>query len=255
MLMDLLRGLLNLTKKIDTKILPSQGLFYRDDFEISIKRADIEDIIEYEHNYIKDNVGVVISKLKQLVEKNIKISKGYTFSDIKSIDIIFLFFEIVKFTKGESIKLQYFDDEKGINDIIEFNPKHFNYFIINNELMKHYDNKNKEFIVNGYRYSLPSIGLENCLTKFLISKSNKPDSAKFNNYSYNFTFFSGDKNKLTFNQIENLIQIFNFDMEPEEKKKVRDIVKMFQPIQTYSLRKDGRVIDINSKIDLEKIWK
>jgi hypothetical protein len=74
MLMDLLRGLLNLTKKIDTKILPSQGLFYRDDFEISIKRADIEDIIEYEHNYIKDNVGVVISKLKHLVEKNIKIS-------------------------------------------------------------------------------------------------------------------------------------------------------------------------------------
>ena len=121
--------------------------------------------------------------------------------------------------------------------------------------MKHYDNKSKEFIVNEYRYSLPSIGLENCLTKFLISKSNKPDSDKFNNYNYNFTFFSGDKNKLTFNQIENLIQIFNFDMEPDERKKVKDIVKMFQPIQTYSLRKDGRVIDINSKIDLEKIWK
>ena len=44
-------------------------------------------------------------------------------------------------------------------------------------------------------------------------------------------------------------------MEPDERKKVKDIVKMFQPIQTYSLRKDGRVIDINSKIDLEKIWK
>ena len=128
--MDLLKGLFNLTKNIDIKTLPSHGLFYKDDFKISIKRADVEDIIEYEHNYIKDNVGVVISKLKHLVDKNIKISKGYTFNDIKSIDIIFLFFEIVKFTKGESIKLQYFDDEKGINDIIEFNPKHFNYFII-----------------------------------------------------------------------------------------------------------------------------
>jgi hypothetical protein len=47
MLIDLLRGIFNLTKKIDTKILPSQGLFYKDDFEISIKRADVEDIIEY----------------------------------------------------------------------------------------------------------------------------------------------------------------------------------------------------------------
>jgi len=74
MLIDLLRGIFNLTKNIDIKTLPSQGLFYKDDFKISIKRADVEDIIEYEHNYIKDNVGVVISKLKHLVKKNIKIS-------------------------------------------------------------------------------------------------------------------------------------------------------------------------------------
>ena len=121
--------------------------------------------------------------------------------------------------------------------------------------MNNYDNENKEFIINGYRYSLPSIGLENCLTKFLINKSNRPDSQKFNNYNYNFTFFLGDKNKLSFNEIDNLIQIFNFDMESEEQKKVLNVVKMFQPIQKYSLKKDGKVIDINSKIDLEKIWK
>lgn len=254
-LINLIKELLNLTKKIDTKILPSQGLFYKDDFKIFIKKAEIEDIIEYEYNYIKDDVVVVINKLKRLVRKNITLSPGYKFNDIKSIDIIFLFLEIVRLTKGKSVKLKYFDDEKGINDNIEFNSKYFNYFIINDELMEHYDNKNREFIINGYRYSLPSIGLENCLTKFLISKSDKPGCQRFNNYNYNFTFFLGDKNKLSFNEIENLIQIFNFDMESEEQKKIVNVVKMFQPIQKYSLKKDGKVIDINSKIDLEKIWK
>ena len=30
---------------------------------------------------------------------------------------------------------------------------------------------------------------------------------------------------------------------------------MFQPIQRYSLKRGNKVIEINSKIDLEKIWK
>jgi hypothetical protein len=60
---------------------------------------------------------------------------------------------------------------------------------------------------------------------------------------------------LTFQEIENLIEIFNFDMEEEEKIKVKNIIKTFEPLQKYSLIKNGKVIDINSKIDLEKIWK
>ena len=30
------------------------------------------------------------------------------------------------------------------------------------------------FIIDGYKYSLPSIGAENCLTSFLIHKTNQP---------------------------------------------------------------------------------
>ena len=36
-LLNLVKNLLNLQKKIDKKELPSQGLFYKDDFEIIIK--------------------------------------------------------------------------------------------------------------------------------------------------------------------------------------------------------------------------
>lgn len=254
-LIKLVKNLLNLQRKLDTRILPSQGLFYKDDFEIWIKRADVEDIVEYEYNYTKDNLGIIIHKVKKIVEKNIILSYGYSFDDIKSIDIIFLFLEIVKFTKGESVKLDYVDEETGHDDVIEFGHNNFNYFEISDELMKYYDIESQQFIIDGYKYSLPSIGVENSLTNFLISKSDDPNAIKYNEYFYDFTYFLGDKNHLSFSEIDNLIQIFNYDIDQSELKKINNIMITFMPIQSYSLTKNGRVIEISSKIDLEKIWK
>lgn len=254
-LINLLRNLLNLQKKVDLKKLPSLGLFYKDDFELVIKKANIEDIIEYEHNYIKDDLGSVIHKLKKVVAKNIILSPGYDFEDIKSIDIVFLFLEIVKFTKGKPISFTYVDSEFGIEDNVEFSSNYFNYFQIDENLMNYYDQNAKEFIIDEYRFTLPSIGLENCLTNFLISKSNHPDAVKYNKFNYDFTYFLGDKRKISFPEIDNLIHIFNFDMDDNEKRKTRKIVNTFQPIQKYSLKKGSKIIEINSQIDLENIWK
>lgn len=254
-LVNLLKGLLNLQKKIDVKILPSQGLFYPEDFEITIKKADVEDIIEYEHNYIKDDLGSIIGKLKKIVEKNSLFSHGYEFNDLKSIDIIFLFLEIVKFTKGKSINLTYFDDELGKENAIEFSSNHFNYFKINDSLLTKYSRESKQFIIDDFKFSLPSIGVENCITNYLISKSDEHDAIKYNDYSYDFIFFLGNKRSVSFNEIDNLIQIFNYDIEVEDRKKIRSIIKLFNPIQKYSLKRGNKIIEMNSKIDLEKIWK
>lgn len=254
-LVNLLKGLLNLQKKIDVKLLPSQGLFYPEDFEITIKKADVEDVIEYEHNYIKDDLGSIINKLKKIVEKNSIFSTGYEFNDLKSIDIIFLFLEIVKFTKGKSINLTYFDDELGKENAIEFSPNHFNYFKPNDLIISKYDTDSKQFVIDDFKFSLPSIGVENCITNYLISKSDEQDAVKYNDYNYDFIFFLGNKRSITFNEIDNLIQIFNYDIEVEDRKKIRSIVKMFNPIQKYSLKRGNKIIDMNSKIDLEKIWK
>lgn len=254
-LVNLLKGLLNLQKKVDVKSLPSQGLFYNDDFEITIKKADVEDIIEYEHNYIKDDLGLVITKLKKIVEKNAIFSSKYSFNDLKSIDIVFLFLEIVRFTKGKAISLTYFDDEEGQENNIEFSSNYFNYFKIDKDVMKSYNVESKEFIIEDFKFSLPSIGIENCLTNYLIGKSDEPDAVRYNKYNYDFIFFLGNKKSINFNEIENLIQIFNYDIDDSDAKKVKKVIKMFQPIQKYSLRKGNKVIDINSKIDLEKIWK
>jgi hypothetical protein len=92
-----LKGILNLQKKVDLKLLPSQGLFYKDDFQLYIKKVDLTDIIEYEYKYVKEDLGLIISKVKKVVEKSIIIKNDYTFDDIKSVDIIFLFLEIVRF--------------------------------------------------------------------------------------------------------------------------------------------------------------
>jgi hypothetical protein len=254
-MIDFFRELFVKRVKVDTKILPSQGLFYKKDFEINIKKASKEDILDYEKNYVKDDVGTVIYLIKKIVEKNTKLSGSYIYEDIKSIDVIFIFLEIVKITKGKPINLMYFDKETDKEGKIEFGSKYFNYFEFTNKLLQNYSNEDRSFTINGYKYTLPSIGVENALTNFLIVKSSEEDAFNYNNYTYDFTYFVGDKNNLKFKEIENLIQIFNFDMDKDEIKKMKEVIKTFLPLQRYSLKKDGRVVEMNSKINLEKIWK
>jgi hypothetical protein len=250
---NLLKVLLCVEKKIETKKLPSQGLFYKDDFEIKIKKADLEDIVQYEKNFIKDDLGHIINEIKRIVQKNVIISEGYSFLDIKSIDVVFLFLEIVSLTKGKKLVFNIYDERLGFIDI-EFSSENFNYFFINQNLMKMYNKVEKCFEINGFSYTLPSIGVENSLTDYLISKMGEEDADKYNHYSYDFTHFVSNKNYLSFSEIDNLVQIFNFDIEDSESDKIKEIFNIFEPIQKYSLIKDGYVIEITSKIDLEKIW-
>lgn len=252
---NILKDLIFYQKKIDKSKLPSQSLFYKDDLNIFIKRAKEEDINEYERNFVKNNLGLIIQKVKQIVENNIILSKGYLFEDLKSIDVVFIFLEIVKYTKNQSIVINYVDEINNKLDDIEFNQTTFNYHKLSDEVMKNYNREEKNFKLNGYTYTLPSIGVENSLTFFLFHKSTSQDSHVYHNLFYDFTYFVGDKNFLTFQEIENLIQIFNQDIEKEELEKVKKTLEVFIPLQKYSLIKDGKQIDINSKIDLENIWK
>jgi len=254
-LTNILKGILNLQKKINIKTLPSQGLFYKDDFELWIKKADVEDIIEYEYQYEKEDLGLVITRVKKIVEKNVILSKAYSYFDIKSIDIVYLFLEIVKLTNNKKIEIKYFDDTIGKDDIISFDSNNFNYAKLDDKLLISYDSVAKEFVIDGFKYSVPCIGVENSLTHFLISKSDDPNADAYNKYSYDFLYFLGHKSHLSFSEIDNLIQIFNFDLTDDDRKKVRKIVKSFSKIGKYSLKKDSKIIDVTAKIDLEKIWK
>ena len=136
-LINIIKSTLNAHKPIEMETLPSQGLFYKDNLKISIKKAAPEDIEEYESNYDIEDVGSIIYNLKKIVRKNTILNDEYTFGDIKSIDIIFIFLEIVKFTNGKPIVMSYINDYN-IKENIEFNSKNFNYFKIDEELMNKY---------------------------------------------------------------------------------------------------------------------
>lgn len=245
------------SKKVNINVtdLPSRGMFYKDDFKIVIKKAELEDVKEYELDYDNEDMSLILYKLKKIVEKNVILSSSYNFKHIKSIDVIYLFLEIVKLTKNKQIPIEYYDDKTSKKDYVNFSSENFNYFDISDELFDTWDKNERMFDINNYKFSLPSIGVENSLTKYLIEKTYETDAIKYNDYNYNFTFFIGNKEYLTYDEIDNLIQIFNFDIDDDERKKIDNIVKIFLPMQRYSLKKNGKIIEMGAKINLEDIWK
>ena len=252
-LFEIIQGLLIETRVIDTKDLPSQGVFYKDDFNIKIKKADIGDIIEYEHKFNKNDLLSSIECIKNVVANTTIMSKGYTCDDIKSVDIIFVFLEIVKFTTGRDLLVPYINGE-GNECFITFDTEHFKYYDFS-QIEKYYDYETREYVVDDYRFSLPSIGVESSLTNYLFSKSASDEITKLNKMSYDFMYFLGYKTSLTFYEIDNLIQIFNFDLDECEIKRVSAIVNMFSGIVSYTLLDGNITIDIKSKLNLQDIWK
>lgn len=253
-LFDILSSIINGTLKIDIKKLPTQGYFYNDDFEIKIKKAKIEDIIEYEYNFKADNVLEIIEVIKNFVKKNVECSKNYKFDDLKSVDIIFIFLEIVKFTNNKPITISYFDSQsRGLKNI-EFNSKLFNYFQFS-DYKQNYSKESKSFEIDGYKFSMPSIGVENSVTDFLIRKMNDERAGYYNDQDYDFLFFLGDKNNLIDEEIENLIIIFNEDLDKDERSKIKSIINRFKTLIGYTIKVENKIIDLKSNLDLENIWK
>jgi len=253
-LSEIISQMLNGQKKIETNKLPSQGLFYKDDFKLWIKKAEDKDIKSYERNY-KRSLESAIHRVKKIVRKNVIISEGYKYEDIKSIDIIFLFFEIVQFTNKKDITVSYFDDIEGtVNEAI-INSDHFNYVKIPDGLMEKYDSVTKQFVIDGFKYSLPSIGIESAMVIFLIGKSRDPENIKYQDYFYDFIYFLDDKTTITDAEMENLITIFNNDITEDDTQKIQDIIYTFEKFWRYSLKKDEQIISITNRVDLEKIWK
>lgn len=253
MISNIINRLLNVEKEINKDHLPSRGIFYDHDMKISIRKAKMEDIIDYEYGFDMNSVANVIGKIKKIVRNCTIFSEGYSFNDMKSSDIVFVFLEIVKFTNNKPIEIEYMN-LFGEKSKIDFNSKTFNYIELGDDIMDQYDTENKVFLMDGFKFSLPSIGVENSLTRFLLSVSDKKGIIKYESLSYDFIYFVGHKNHLSDDEIENLLEIFNYDISEEDKLKIRHIISKFQKMSDYSLKKDNQIIEITQKINLEKIW-
>lgn len=253
-LLEIIKNIVSGLKKIDLKQLPTQGYFYPSDFDLKIKKASDEDIIEYEYNFDRDNIITVIDSVKKVVQKNTQYSNKYKFEDLKSVDIVYIFLEIVKYTSNKKIYIDFFNDEVGTLDRIEFNSNNFRYFDLT-KFKDLYDKETCGFDVNGYKFAMPSIGVENSMTKYLLYLSEMPNTDKYNDFTYDFLFFLGRKNNLTFDEIENLITIFNFDIDDTEREKIKSIIEKFIEMIGYNLSVNGSPIDVKSNLDLKNIWK
>ncbi len=246
---NIIASLLTERKTIDVRQLPSQGYFYPTDLTLSIRKAEFWDILEYESNIDRTNLLKSIECIKSVVEKCVILGSGYTYGHLKSVDIIFIFLEVVKFTNGKDIMVR-FTDGYGKDREVPFGPEYFNYFDFS-PFMSKYSPETREMLMEGYRFSFPSIGVENSLTRYISSRK---DASEFKNIVFDFIFFLSGRHDLEDHEIENLIQIFNSDLDELERKKVSSIISKFSTITSYSLRVDGVKVEMKSNINLENIW-
>jgi len=246
---DILTSLLAERRDIDVRKLPSQGLFYPEDLRLSIRKAEFWDILEYESNIDRTNILKSLECIKSVVERCAILNPPYVYGHLRSVDITFIYLAIVKFTNGRDIMVRY-DDRMGVQRQVAFGPETFNYFDFS-PFMKHYNPESREMVINGYRFSFPAIGVENSLARHI---ANSKDASRFKNIAFDFLFFVSGRHGLEDHEVENLIQIFNHDLDAAEREKVSAIIANFAGIVSYSLRVDGVKVEIKSNINLENIW-
>jgi len=252
-LLNIIKGVI-LSKGVDVDIkkLPSQGIFYNSDMKISISPVSDGDIEEYEMGYNPADILGSIKRLKEIVKKYTKISGGYVFKDLKNIDIIYLFLEIVKLTTRRPIYLFFFDSYVGKVKRIKFSEKSFKYFDFNT-YMELFDRESKQFIIDGFKFSIPSIGVEESLSNFLIGLD-KDKYKYYDNLSYKFIYFLGNKSELSKDEIDNLISLFNEDMTDRDKSIIMDICLKFEDLNTYKIKTKMGLISVSS-INFSEIFK
>lgn len=253
-LVRLIKSLVRGNKDLDLGQLPSRGLFYPEDFWVKIKRASSEQIVHYETNFVEKDMFSIIESIKRIVEANAVFPENYNFRYLKVIDLIWVFLEIVKFTQDKKININYFDSDSSLVKEVEISSDSFNYFNFT-KFEKFYNNEEKIFEMQGYRFSLPSIGVESDLLKYLNSKSAKKSGKDLSELNYNFIFFLGMKDGITKKEIENLITIFNDDLDKKEIDKINEIIEEFSKSIKYTLKIGKKVIDLQSKIQLKEIFR
>tara|TARA_X000000368_G_C22879814_1_gene644761 strand:+ start:77 stop:847 length:771 start_codon:yes stop_codon:yes gene_type:complete len=244
----------NKPKKINVKELPSRGFFYKDDFDIYITKCSKDYINQYKKNIDTTNISKILKRVTRVIIDHTSYSKGYSYKNIISIDLLFIFLEIVKHTNDKDIFLNHYDDIKKENIKIKLNEETFDYYQPNEKIMSHYNNKEKCFELNGYMVSSPTTGVEEDLTQFLNSISSIPGSEKFNGYNYNFLYVLGNKTSIEISELTNLIQIFSEDITKEEKNNLQKAIDKIMPIQKYKILYNGDSIPISAKLDLSVIF-
>lgn len=166
--------------KIDVKTLPTQGLFYPDGLEISIRAARGEEIKHWSTMNDQDinQLSRVDDILNYMIEKccNVKNPNypGNCWKDLKNVDRFYILLAIKEFTfiDGENELMVPISEDKQIPVVKEM----IDFIKIPDEIMKFYNPDEKCFIFNvagnPIKVHVPSLGVNDWLKKYVAQKIN-----------------------------------------------------------------------------------
>lgn len=196
---------------ISVDTLPSGGMFYAEDVELSIRSAKVAEIRHFS-TMDETNILDVDEKLNAILESCLRITskkKRLSYKDILEEDRFFLILSIRDLTfpepeNGLTVKYQ---DKRGASHDATIDKKYFKYFTIPEELDKYYDQEKRTFIIETKSFGNiemrpPTIGLMQKVTKYIREKQEKglqPDQSLIQLIPYLYSDWRGFDEKTIFN--------------------------------------------------------
>mgnify|MGYP000131262005 CR=1 FL=1 len=164
---------------INKETLPSSGMFYLADAEISIRSAKVAEIRHFS-TMDETNILDVDDKLNAILESCTRITsktKRLSYKDLLEEDRFFIILSIrdLTFPEAEQALTVKYQDKKGASHTASIEKKYFKYFTIPEELDKYYDVQKRTFLIETKSFGTiemkpPSIGLMQKVTKYIKEK-------------------------------------------------------------------------------------
>ena len=202
--------------KIDVKSLPTQGLFYPDGIEISIRAARGEEIKHWStmNEYDLQQQSIADDIINYVIERCVLVKipdiNGNSWLDLKNIDRLYLLLAIREFTftNDNPLMVPYKEgqDIPIVKEMIDF-------VSFPDDVMEYYNSEDKcfTFNVDGTRMNiyLPSVGVNNWLKKYLDNKTKSNEMFDFDFYKYAGLLIR-DHRQLTIKKYEDLVNSTRF---------------------------------------------
>lgn len=230
--------------KIDINKLPSQGYFYPDDLIIYMNKGDIDDqLIFHQGMGNGSNIFGFITTIKHILSNRLKFNfDNFNFNMLRAIDVFFIFMLFIKHTTQKKI---YFNN-------IEFTYDTFVYFNFS-QYIDNFDKKRNAFVFNNWAFSLPTIGIESSLSAFSYEISLRGLTDIYKDKNYNLIYYLNDRVDISYDEIIELIQLFD-ELDEEEKDDINKIVDKFRKANSYFLVELGKKsVYINPNM-MKEIW-
>jgi hypothetical protein len=241
-----LTELLHDTKVVDNSVLPSRGLFYPDDFIITLKAADGAAIEKYKKIISENNFDKLSEFISYSLKKFVSMSDGYSHNDIKIIDNLYIMLMIAKLTKGDDVMCRIYNQQTADVEYVPFDENSFAYYDFN----KKFAVGDRRLNYKGYYLTIPSIGVQNSIINYVREKKELGQDTDWNFFAYSV----GNLTKMTYDEIENYLDIFDDGLTDDDTAVISEGVKLLLNEVMYAVKYNGKEYDLTRVLDFENIF-